>query len=45
MGNLTDIELIRVELKNIENALKLYSEQIEVRLGRIETREKIREKK
>ena len=40
MTNKADCELIRVNLKNIENAFKLYSEQIERILQRIESRER-----
>ena len=34
-----DCELIRQHLKNIENANRLYKEQIEILLQRIESRE------
>jgi len=40
MSNKADCELIRVNLKNIENANKLYSELIERILQRIESRER-----
>ena len=39
MGNKTDCELIRVQLKNMANAYKLYREQIKILLQRIEGRE------
>ena len=39
MGNKTDVELIRIHLKNIEDANRLYKELIEVILQRIEHRE------
>lgn len=40
MSTETDVELIRVHLKNIENANEFYSEQIERILQRMETRER-----
>jgi len=36
MTTRTDIELIRVNLGNLKNAMKLYSEKIEIALERLE---------
>jgi len=38
MSNKTDAELIRVHLKNMQNAVDFYSEQIEHLLQRMEAR-------